>query len=91
MYLPAIQTRYRPATELHSGYLVASDGCGSVIDVPYNPQFDVAANHQAAALALCARQCWHGQLYGARTSKGYVFVRVVNGQKPLIAAGSDPR
>ena len=69
----AIETRYLGPTNFRGSRCKASDGDNSII-VEWSSDLDSIDNHHAAALKLCAKLGWKGNLCAGGTKKGYVFV-----------------
>jgi hypothetical protein len=82
--MKAISTRYIGPTNTRGARLVASDGDGNRCTIPYPMNLSGAAVHASAALALCQKKAWSGELIAATTAEGYVFVWV-NGSERFTA------
>lgn len=72
--MKAIETRYLGPTNTRGSRIIATDGDGNRITIPYPHQLSGEACHRAAAEALCAKMRWTGRLIGGATLRGYVFV-----------------
>ncbi len=76
----AITTRYVGHTEEHGARVVAKAQAGHVI-IPWEYSLGHDGNHHAAAVALCKRLGWDGELVGGALPDGtgnvYVFNELV--------------
>jgi protein involved in temperature-dependent protein secretion len=71
--MKAITTRYQPPTTHRGARIVATDGDRNAVSLPYDYAGpDIA--HAKAALALCKKMGWAGELHSGHTSTGRVFV-----------------
>lgn len=73
--MKAIQTRYMPATNTRGSRIKASAEGVKSLSIPYPHELSGAAVHAAAAVELCKRQNWTGNLVsgGLPDQSGFVF------------------
>lgn len=87
----AIETKFLGPTNFRGSRIKATAQAGSVT-VSYDHALNSDQNHEAAAIALCAKFGWAGRIYGGGKAdgKGNVFVFdggdsiVVNVQGPAL-------
>lgn len=72
--MKAILTKYHGPTNTRGSRISATDGDGNRVTVPYDHSMSLGRNHDAAALALCARLGWGGRLVCGATARGYAYV-----------------
>lgn len=72
--MKAISTKYRGPTNSRGPRVYASDGNGNRASIPYPHELSEIAVHAAAAVALCQKMKWSGELIGGYTRDGCVFV-----------------
>lgn len=53
-----IKTVYKGPTNSRGSRIIANDGNGNRVIVPYNHELNIDGNHLAAAYALCKRLGW---------------------------------
>jgi hypothetical protein len=71
--MKAITTKYIPQTEHRPSRIQASDMDGNQITISYPYEDSDEANYRTAALALCKKMKWTGNLVGGGIKDGYVF------------------
>lgn len=73
--MKAIVTKYHGPTETRGARIVATDQDGNrkMIPQPLDTQTDEEA-HMQAAVALCRKMRWEGELVAGAIKDGYVFV-----------------
>jgi hypothetical protein len=77
--MKAIQTKYSGPTNTRGSRVVATDGDGHRVSVPFDDSTGgTQGAHRRAALALCKKLDWNGceRLVGGALAKGYAFVFV---------------
>ena len=74
--MKAIETHYLGPTDRKGSRLVASDGDGNRVTIPYPSDLDPEAAHLKAALALKLKMDWKGRLMQGSTRTGYAFIFV---------------
>ena len=72
--MKAITTRYIPASNTRGSRIVATAEGGNRVTIPYPHELSGADVHAEAAIALCRKLSWHGDLIAGGTESGYVFV-----------------
>ena len=73
--MKAIVTKYHGPSHKRGSRIVAEDGDGNRIAVAYNYNAAFSEDvHSQAALALCRKMGWEGELIGGSTKTGHVFV-----------------
>lgn len=72
----AITTKYLGPTNTRGSRVVADDGDGNRLTLPWQSAWSEWENHEFAARALCDRLGWSGTLAGGWTKRGMVFVFV---------------
>lgn len=72
--MKAIITKYKGATDTKGSRIIASDGDGNRVTIPYPHELSGEAVHHAAAVALCEKMKWDKELLGGGTKDGYAFV-----------------
>lgn len=80
--MKAIETRYLPATARKGSRIVASDSDGNRATISYPHPSEGESAHHAAAVALCAKMHWSGDLIGAQTKHGFAFMFAPEVTKP---------
>lgn len=73
--MKAIETKYHGPTNTRGSRISASDG-DNRISISYPHELSGEDVHRAAALALCAKLGWAGEMIAGGTKAGYVFVFV---------------
>lgn len=76
----AIETKYLPATNSRGSRIVATAN-GNRVSIPYPHELSGAAVYAEAALALCAKMGWEGDLLAGGTKSGYVFTFVKDAER----------
>lgn len=71
--MQAIQTKYLPATNT-KGSRIKATAEGATITIGYPHEFNEMEAHAVAALALCKKMGWAGDLIGGGLENTYVFV-----------------
>lgn len=66
----AILTRYLPPTNYRGSRVAVRSGNGHRMIVSWDHELDVSGNHRAAALALCRKMGWTGDLASGGTENG---------------------
>ena len=72
--MKAIETRYIGPTDYRGARIKADDGDGNTITISYPHELSGEDAHRAAAMALCHKMNWGGDMVGGTTKRGYVFV-----------------
>lgn len=72
--MKAIRTRYKGPTNFKGSRIIASDGDGNRITIPYDSSLDSGEAHRKGAEALCAKMCWEGEMVSGSLGPDYVFV-----------------
>lgn len=72
--MKAITTKYHGPTDTRGSRISATDGDGNRVTLPYDHSLSLGRNHDAAALALCARLGWGGRLVCGDMARGHVYV-----------------
>ena len=72
--MKAIITKYLPATNTRGSRVKAYDGDGHSVTIGYPHELSGAAVHAKAAVSLCLKMGWEGDLIAGGTKDGYVFV-----------------
>lgn len=72
--MKAITTKYRGPTNTRGARITATDGDGNHVSISYPYELSGVSVHASAALALCRKMNWHGEIIGGGTRGGYVFV-----------------
>lgn len=62
--MKAITVTYRGPSNCRGSRLVASDGDGNRVSIPYPSELSGSAPYARAATALCNKMGWKGQLIG---------------------------
>jgi hypothetical protein len=70
----AIETKYTPPTNTRPAKILAVTTTGRRMEVSIDHGLDGPERHAAAAVALCERMNWKGELIAGATRAGYVFV-----------------
>lgn len=70
--MKAIRTRYFGPTNVRGSRIIADDGDRNRITVSYD--HSSSNPHREAALALCAKMGWKGDLIEGGLGDGYVYV-----------------
>lgn len=72
--MKAIVTKYHGPTDTRGSRITASDEDGNRVTIGYPYELSGEAVHRAAAVALCAKMGWTGDLVAGSLRTGYVFV-----------------
>lgn len=72
--MKAIITKYIGATDTRGSRIKATDEDGNSITIPYPHELSGEAVHAKAAVQLCRKMQWGGELIGGGVKNGYVFV-----------------
>lgn len=72
--MKAIETHYIGPTNTKGARIVASDGYGNRVTISYPYELSGEAVHHKAAVALCEKMKWGGDIIGGATKRGYCFV-----------------
>lgn len=85
--MKAIRTKYNGPTDTRGSRISATDEDGNRVTVPYDHAENSNGNHDAAALALCAKMGWGGRLVRGwlRACAVYTFDPAVRGRDQLPA------
>lgn len=75
----AIQTRYIGPTNFRGSRVKAYTESGRSITIQIAPEWSSEDAHREAALALCRKMDWHGDLIEGGTKEGYVYVFLPGG------------
>ena len=75
----SIETRYVGPTNHRGSRIIATTPGGHKLTHAWNYEFNIEANHYAAAEALRAKLDWPSIKAGGSTAKGYAFVTSVLG------------
>ena len=70
----AIETHYVGPANVRGSRIVADDGDGNRVTIPYPHELSGEAVHRKAAIALIKKMGWFGTIYGGATKRGYAFV-----------------
>jgi hypothetical protein len=70
----AIETKYVPPTNTRPAKILAVTATGRQLSHSIDRGLDGPEQHAAAAVALCERMNWKGELIAGATRAGYVFV-----------------
>ena len=71
--MKAIKTTYHGPTDTRGSRITASDTDGNSITIPYPHEFSGAECHAQAAIALCRKMGWRGDLIAGGLRDCYVF------------------
>ena len=74
--MKAITTKYHPCGNVLGARISACDVDGHHIYIDYPQELSGAAVHAEAALALCRKMGWEGDLISGGTADGYGYVFV---------------
>lgn len=72
--MKAILTRYKGPTNYRGSRIIASDDDGNSVIISYPHELSGEAVHRKAALALCDKMQWKGELASGSIKGGYAFV-----------------
>ena len=75
----SIETRYVGPTNHRGSRIIATTPGGHKLTHAWNYEFNIEANHYAAAEALRAKLDWPSIKAGGSTAKGYAFMTSVLG------------
>jgi hypothetical protein len=81
--MQAITTKYLSPTNHRGARIRALTASGLAITLAVNHSFSDGRCHAEAALALCQRLGWSGELVSGCTREGYVFV-FVSGDRHVV-------
>ena len=76
--MKAILTRYRGPTDTRGGRILASDMDGNRTSIPYPHSLSSDDGHFRAAVALCHKMGWQGELAGGYTREGMAWVWIAD-------------
>jgi hypothetical protein len=74
--MKAIVTKYHGPTNFKGARITASDEDGNRVTISYPHELSGEDVHRKAAMALCDKMKWAGELVGGSLKRGYVFVFV---------------
>jgi hypothetical protein len=74
--MKAISTKYKGPTNSRGARIIADDGDGNKVTIPYPYELDTADAHQEAAEKLKKKMGWNGKLACGSTKTGYCCVFV---------------
>ncbi len=74
--MQTITTKYIGPTNHRGARIRAVTASGQALTLPINHSYSDGRCHAEAALELCKRLGWSGELVSGSTSRGYVFVFV---------------
>ena len=74
--MKAIVTKYHGPTNFKGARITASDEDGNRVTISYPHELSGEDVHRKAAIALCDKMKWTGELVGGSLKRGYVFVFV---------------
>lgn len=83
--MKAIKTRYHGPGNVRGSRISAQDLDGNKVIIPYDHAESGEAGHAKAALALCAKMGWNGELVAGASKRGYVFVFIDSWTEHYIA------
>ena len=72
--MTSIETKYCGPTNYKGSRVIADAGDGRRVTIQYNDELNSEAAHAEAAMALCKKMKWTGELVEGATRRGYVFV-----------------
>jgi len=72
--MKAIRTKYLGPTNTRGARILATDDDGNRTTIPYPYQLSGELVHRQAALALCRKLGWAGELTAGGLGNGYVYV-----------------
>ena len=78
--MKAITTRYKGPTDTKGSKIIATAEGGHKVTISYPYELSGEDVHAKAAICLCLKLGWKGELIGGGTDKGYVFV-FANGER----------
>lgn len=81
--MKAISTKYHGPGNRRGSRFSADDGDGNRVYVSYDYGLDSESNHHKAALALCQKMGWTGEMVAGSTKDGMTFVWV-NGERLTV-------
>ena len=84
--MKAITTKYYGPTNTRGSRIRATDHDGHSVTVPYDYSKSHTDVHAVAALALCKRMNWTGELIAGHTNDGCVFVFANSTERYAIGA-----
>ena len=74
--MKAIETKYLSPTTTCGSRIKATDNDGNSVTMPYDCELNSYENHRLAAIELCRKMNWKGNISGGYTKKGMVWVFV---------------
>ncbi len=83
--MKAIITKFLGPTNTRGSRITARDSDGNRTTVGYRHEISGDENHDAAAVALCRKMGWKGNLVGGSTKDGRAYVFVGDSTVPLVA------
>lgn len=84
--MKAIKTTYKGPTNVRGSRIVATDGDGNRITLPWDHSINGEKNHARAAIALCAKMQWSGKLAEGSLRDGHVFVFIDADSTYIVSA-----
>ena len=72
--MKAIKTKYKGPTNTRGSRIIASDEDGNRVTISYPYELSGEAVHHKAAVELCKKMGWEGELIGGSLKDGYVFL-----------------
>lgn len=83
----AITTKYHGPTNTR-GSRISATANGHRVTIPYDYSLNTEALHAAAAVALCRKMQWRGELIAGGTASGYVFTFGDGNRYPIAATAT---
>ena len=74
--MKAIETKYLGPTNYSGSRIKATDNDGNSVTMPYDYELNSYENYRLAAIELCRKMNWKGNISGGYTKKGMVWVFV---------------
>jgi len=74
--MTTIITRYVGPSNVRGARIIADAGDGRRVTVSYDHLLSTDDAHAAAAIALCAKMGWDGELIAGGLSRGHAFIFV---------------
>lgn len=71
--MKAITVKYLAPTYARGSRMKADDGDGNTLTIGYPHEFSGEKAYAQAAIALCRKMNWTGELIAGATKAGYVF------------------
>jgi hypothetical protein len=79
--MKAIETKFHGPRNVRGSRIIADDGDGNRATISFPHELNGEAAHAQAAIALCQKMKWTGELIAGATKKGYVFVFANGGSR----------